>query len=127
MKTKIPKEIINTALVLLLALVSTFTGTYLDMGFYTESKGYDPYIYSIDIIWALIVFWLIWDLIIKKKDLRIILLILSVIILILSIWNTYEYGFLYSTITGIFELGLYLWAYYMLASDGAKLWYKLSL
>lgn len=117
-----PNEIKATILILIVSSCLMFVGTYLEMDFYTEGGGYDPYIYTMDIVWALIVAWIIWDIAISKKDLKNTFLILAGIVFVFGVWNTIEYGFLYTTLLSAFEMVAYLYAYRLLKSNSVANW-----
>ena len=122
MSKTMPNEIKVIVLLLIVSACSMFVGTYLDMDFYTESGGYDPYIYTMDIVWAFIVAWVIWDVAIKKKDHKNTFLILAGIVFIFGVWNTIEYGFLYTTVVAAFEVVAFLSAYQLLKSNSVVHW-----
>ena len=117
-----PREIKITLILLIATVMLGFIGTYLDMGFYSENGEYDPYIYSMDFIWSLIVVWIGWDVACKRKDLSVIFLLLPIIIVVMTVWNFIEYGFLNSAVTGIIEAILFILIYFLVKGDKVRSW-----
>lgn len=117
-----PNEIKVVALLLVVSACSMFVATYLDMEFYTENGQYDPYIYTMDFVWALIVVWISWEIAIRKKNQKNTFLLLAGIAFFFGVWNTFEYGYLSSTMVSAFEVLAFLYAYQLLKADSVINW-----
>jgi len=122
-----PREIISVFLLLFSTIIVMFLGTYLDMDFYSESGDYDPYIYTVDFLVSICLFWLAWEIGSKKKDIKSVFLILPIVILFMSIWNYFDHSFRYLMIMGLFEVVFFIRIYFLLKSNNVALWQKETL
>jgi len=115
---------IKSVLVLLFAsALIAITGTYLDMELLSDDGSYDPYIYTIDIVWFAIIGWVAWDLCIKKKDIRLTLILVGLVIIGFEIWDFIEYGFSKSNIAYGVEVAMYVAMLLLLNNPISKAWY----
>jgi hypothetical protein len=113
--------------VLFLLFLSAFvaaTGTYLDMEILSDDGSYDPYIYTMDILWLGIIAWVAWNLSVKKRDIRLTVILVGLVIIGFEVWDFIEFGFSSSNLAYGVELALCVGMLGMLNTAKAKEWYS---
>lgn len=117
-----PTDIKKAAIALIISCVSALIGVYID-GIEVEGAGFsDPYTLGFNAVWALVIAWIIWDLL-KGKSIKITLLLVGVIMLLSLAWDYIEFGFGISQIFYAIELIMFVLAYFWLSTRESKEWY----
>ena len=118
-----PTDIKKSAIALLISLISTFIAVYFD-GLEFEQIGFDdPWILGTNAIWALVVAWIIWDLL-KGKGIKLTLVLVGLIMLAALIWDVFEFGFNTAQIFYTVEIIMFVVAYYFVTTPQSKAWYS---
>ncbi len=118
-----PTDIKKSAIALLISLISTFIAVYFD-GLEFEQIGFDdPWILGTNAIWALVVAWIIWDLL-KGKGIKLTLVLVGLIMLAALIWDVFEFGFNTAQLFYTVEIIMFVVAYYFVTTPQSKAWYS---
>jgi hypothetical protein len=121
-ETDLPTNIKKAALALILSCISTLFAVYFD-GLVYENIGFnEPIILGTNIVWTLIVAWIIFDLL-RAKNIKLTLILVSIIMLISLIWDVTQYEFGIAQIFYVFELAMFIAAYVFVTSESSKAWY----
>jgi hypothetical protein len=119
----LPSSIQKAAIALVLSCVSTLLGVYFD-GIEIDGLGFnDPLILGTNIIWALVVAWMIVDLLYRRKDIRLTILFVGVVILAFLVWDLVDFGFGLAQLFYAFELAMFVLAFVFLRTDASRTWY----
>lgn len=113
-------------IVLFMLFISVFIvagGTYLDMRELTIDEPYDYTIHSADLFWFAIICWVSWDLAVKKRDIRLTIIFVGLVIIGFNIWEYVEYGSTYMLFAGIIEAVIYSIVLVVLNFPSVKQWY----
>lgn len=117
-----PSDIKKAALALVFSCISTLTAVYFDGLEFEEISYSDPFILGINVVWALIIAWIIWDLI-NGKDIKLTLVLVGAIMLISLVWDFSEFGFGMAQVFYAVELLMFAVAYFLVSSKESKAWY----
>jgi len=119
----LPSDIKKAAIALIISCLSTLTAVYFE-GVEFEKLSYsDPFTFGINAIWALVVTWIIWDLI-NGKDIKPTLLLVASIMLAALIWDFIQFGFSVAQVFYAVELFMFILAYFLVKSEKSKAWYS---
>jgi hypothetical protein len=117
----LPFDIKKAIFALISSCVCTVFGVYFD-GLEMKEIGYNnPLIFGTNVIWVLLVAWLIWDLL-KGKNIKPTLIGVGVIMLASVIWDIYEYGFGKPQLFYVLELAMFIATYIFVGSKESKTW-----
>ena len=119
----LPSDIKKAAVALVFSCISTLIAVYFDGIEFEEISYSDPFTLGINIVWALIIAWIIWDLF-KGKDIKLTLLLVGAIILAALIWDFIEFGFGMAQFFYAVELLMFIFAYFLVKSEESKAWYS---
>ncbi len=118
-----PSNIKKAALALVISCVSTLIAVYFDGLELEEISFSDPFTFGINVVWTLIIIWIIWDLL-KGKDIKLTLLLVGAIMLVSVVWDFVEFGFSVAQIFYIIELLMFMSAYFLVKSKESAEWYS---
>ena len=105
----------------MISCISTLLAVYFD-GLETKEIGYNnPLILGTNFIWALVVAWIIWDLL-KGKDIKLTLILVGAVMLAAMGWDVYEYGFGVPQLFYAIELAMFGATYIFVSSQESKSW-----
>jgi len=121
----LPSDIKKAAIALIISCISTLIAVYFDGLEFEELSYSDPFTLGINAIWALVVAWIIWDLI-KGKDIKLTLVLVGAIMFAGLIWDFIEFGFSVAQIFYAVELLMFILAYFLVKSEESKAWYSVK-
>lgn len=117
----LPFDIKKAVFALVISCVSTLLAVYFD-GLEMKEISFDnPLILGTNLIWALVVAWIIWDLL-KGKDIKLTLILVGAVMLAFVAWEMYEYGFGVPQLFYAIELAMFGAAYYFVSSKASAAW-----
>lgn len=116
-----PSDIKKSALALAISCFSTLIAVYFDGLEFEEISFKDPFTLGINVIWALIIAWIIWDLF-RGKDIKLTLILVGAIMLASVVWDISEFGFGMAQIFYVLELAMFVVAYLFVGSEESKAW-----
>lgn len=120
-----PTDIKKAAIALLISCISTLIAVYFD-GLEFEDLSYnDPFILGINIVWTMVIAWIIWDLL-KGKDIKLTLLLVGSIMLVSLVYEFIEFGFGLPQAFYALELLMFVFAYIMVRTQASRAWYALK-
>jgi len=123
--TLMPSSIKNAMIVLVFSLVSALIGAYFD-GIEVDELGFDdPITLVLNLIWAVMIAWIIWDLY-RARSIKWTLILVGVIMLTSLVWNYLEFGASKSQVFYLIELLMFAVAYFFTSTKSAKGWFKQS-
>ena len=118
-----PSDIKKAAIALIISCISTLIAVYFDGIEYEEISYSDPFTLGINIVWTLIIAWIIWDLL-KGKDIKLTLILVGAIMLASLSYEWFEYGFGIAQIFYAVELLMFVFAYFLVKSKESRAWYS---
>ncbi len=118
-----PSSVKKASIALMISLISTVIAAYLGEIYLDENGAMDSVFIGIDFIWALIIAWLIWDLY-KKKDIKVTLVLVSIIMLVSVIWGVSWHGLDLSQLFYLFELLMFVTAFFLLRTKESNEWFS---
>jgi len=122
-KKNMPKNIKIAILALIISLVSTLMAVYVDGQEFEELSFNDPVILGTNIIWALIIAWVIWDLC-RGKGIKWTLILVGLILLGALIWETINFGFGVAQSFYALEIIMFVVAYFCTESSEGRRWFE---
>ncbi len=120
-----PSDIKKSAVVLVISCISTLLAVYFDGFEFPEVSYSNPLIFGMNLIWALIIVWIIWDLL-KGKDIKLTLIFVGVIMLFSLVWDFFEFGFGIAQGFYVVELLMFVIAYFLVNSKESRAWYSVN-
>lgn len=117
-----PSDIKKAAIALVISCVSTLIAVYFDGLNFEDISFTNPFTLGINIIWVLIIAWVIWDLL-QGKDIELTLVLVGAITLASLIWDISGFGFGMAQLFYLLELLMYIAAYFFVNSKESKSWY----
>ena len=96
---------------------------YFDGLEFEELSYSDPLTFGVNAFWAIVIAWIIRDLI-KGKDMKLTLLVVAAIMLAGLIWDFIQFGFSVAQIFYAVELLMFILAYFLVQSEESKAWYS---
>jgi len=118
----LPSDIKKAAIALVISCVSTLIAVYFDGLNFEDISFTNPFTLGINIIWVLIIAWVIWDLL-QGKDIELTLVLVGAITLASLIWDISGFGFGMAQLFYLLELLMYIAAYFFVNSKESKSWY----
>lgn len=118
-----PNSIKIVLTILFASVIVVAGGTYLDMYELTIDEPYDYSIHLIDLFWLAMISWISWDLAVSKKDIRLTIIGVGVVIVGFNIWEYIEYGSSNMFYAGIIEAIMYLTILMILNLPNTKQWF----
>jgi len=118
-----PKNLKTSIVLLILSCVSCLIAVYIEGKELGESFFEDPFIAGFNIIWVLVIIWLIYDLI-KGKDISVTLILVGFVMLGSILFELYEFGFGNAHYFFISELSLFIITYLLLNTSSSKEWFE---
>ena len=118
-----PSNIKKAAIALALSCISTLIAVYFDGLELEEISFSDPFTLGINVIWALVIVWIIWDLV-RGKDIKKTLVLVGAIMLASLVWDIIEFGLGLSQIFYVIELLMFVAAYLLVKSKESIEWYS---
>ncbi|MES2584122.1 MAG: hypothetical protein V4627_15475 [Pseudomonadota bacterium] len=116
-----PFDIKKAVIALVISCVSTLLAVYFD-GLEIKEISFDnPLILGTNLIWALVVAWIIWDLL-KGKNIKPTLLLVGAVLLAFVGWDMYEFGFGIPQLFYALELAMFGAAYFFVSSQESEAW-----
>lgn len=101
----------KAGLALVFSCMTTLIAVYLDSREF-DNIGFDnPWILSSNMLWVLVVCWLIWDLF-KGKNIQLSLILVGAIMLASLAWDSYQFGFGLAQLFYAIELLMFACAYW---------------
>lgn len=101
----------KASLALTFSCIATLIAVYLDSREFNNIGFDNPWIFSTNMLWVLVVCWLIWDLF-KGKNIQLSLILVSAIMLASLIWDSYQFGFGLAQGFYVVELLMFACAYW---------------
>ncbi len=117
-----PKPIKIVLAILFSSVFVVAGGTYLDMNELAVDEPYDYSIHLADLFWLAIICWISWDLAVKKRDIRLTIIAVGIVIVGFNIWEYVEYGSTHMLYAGIIEAIMYLLILIILNRPNTKQW-----
>jgi hypothetical protein len=121
-RTSLPTDIKRAAIALIISCISTLLAVYFDGLDFKEIGFDDPFTLGINIIWTLIIAWIIWDLF-RGKDIKLTLVLVGIIMLSSLAWDIVEIGFGIAQLFYVLELLMFVAAYFFVSTKESKSWY----
>ena len=118
-----PPNIKNAAIALALSCISTLIAVYFDGLEFEEIGFFDPFTFGINVILALIIAWVILDLL-RGKEIKKTIVIVGAIMLASLTWDFIEFGFGLSQVFYAIELLMFVIAYFLVRSKDSIEWYS---
>jgi len=118
-----PIQVKIAATALILSCISTLTAVYFDGQDDPLLSFANPGILVTNIIWIAIIIWLIYDLVIKKSNINLILNVVLVIMAVFIIWDYIDYGISTSLFFYMTEIVFFVTAIVLLRTKELKNWY----
>ena len=118
-----PSNIKKAAIALALSCISTLIAVYFDGLELEEISFSDPFTLGINVIWALVIVWIIGDLV-RGKDIKKTLVLVGAIMLASLVWDIIEFGLGLSQIFYVIELLMFVAAYLLVKSKESIEWYS---
>ena len=119
-----PKSIKNAALALIFSCIATLIAAAVE-GIWFEGLGFDePLIFGTNLLWIIVVAWLIYDVIKNKNDIRIAIGLVSLLSIGFLISDLIDFGFNLAQAFYAFEIILFGVALYYLSIIDSKAWYE---
>ncbi len=116
-----PFDIKKAVFALVISCISTLLAVYFD-GLEMKEISFDnPLILGTNLIWALVVAWIIWDLT-KGKNIKPTLILVGAVLLAFVGWEVYEYGFGVPQMFYVLELAMFGAAYFFVSSKESTAW-----
>jgi hypothetical protein len=119
----LPSDIKKAAIALVCSCISTLIAVYFDGLVFEEISFSDPFTLGVNVIWALIIAWIIWDLL-KGKDIKLTLMLVGAVMLGSLVWDYIEFGFAVSQVFYAVELLMFTLAYFLVNSKNSIAWYS---
>ena len=121
-----PFDIKKAVIALVISCISTLLAVYFD-GLEIQEISFDnPLILGTNLIWALVVAWIIWDLL-KGKNIKPTLILVGAVLLAFVAWEVFEYGFGVPQMFYVVELAMFGAAYFFVSSAESESWRKQKL
>ncbi len=117
----LPFDIKKAVFALVISCISTLLAVYFDGLVIKEISFDNPLILGTNLIWALVVAWIIWDLL-KGKNIKPTLILVGAILLAFVGWEVYEYGFGVPQMFYVLELAMFGVAYFFVSSKESTAW-----
>ena len=118
-----PSDIKKAAIALVISCISTLIAVYFDGLEYDGISFNDPFTLGINIVWTLVIAWIIWDLF-KGKDIKLTLILVGAIMLAALLYDWFEFGFSAAHIFYAIELLMFGFAYYLVKTKQSRAWYS---
>lgn len=116
-----PFDIKKAVIALVISCVSTLLAVYFDGLEIREISFDNPLILGTNLIWALVVAWIIWDLI-HGKNIKPTLILVGAVLLAFTAWEMVEYGFGVPQLFYALELSMFGAAYFFVSTEQSKSW-----
>lgn len=107
------------ALALVVSCVSTLFGAYFEP---PVGLG-DAWFLGMNIVWAFIIAWTIYDLVYRRADVTLTIMLVGAIICASLVWDLVERGFGPSQLFYSIELAMFVFAYFLLRTSDSRAWY----
>ncbi len=107
----------------MISCLSTLIAVYFDGLDFEEISFSDPFTLGINVIWTVIIAWVIWDLF-RGKDIKLTLVLVGVIMLASLIWDVSEFGFGMAQLFYVLELLMFVAAYFFVSTKESKSWFS---
>ena len=117
-----PSDIKKAAIALVISLISTLIAVYFDGLKYEELAINDPWIIGTNFVWALMVAWIIWDLM-RGKGIKLTLILVGIIMIAALVWDFFALGFNLSQVFYAIEILMFALAYYLVTTPQSKAWF----
>ncbi|QTN30119.1 hypothetical protein HZ993_10115 [Rhodoferax sp. AJA081-3] len=121
-----PFDIKKAVIALVISCVSTLLAVYFDGHAIQEISFDNPLILGTNLIWALVVAWIIWDLT-KGKNIKPTLMLVGAVLLAFVGWEVFEYGFGVPQMLYALELAMFGAAYFFVSTEESLSWCKRKL
>lgn len=114
-----PVNIKKASVALIISLIASLAAVYID-GLEYEGLGFDdPIIFSVNVVWALVIVWVVWDLL-RGKDIKWTLVLVGLVMLFSLIWDIVDFGFGLAQSFYALELIMFMVAYFFVQSPECK-------
>lgn len=118
-----PSDIKKAAIALMISCISTLIAVYFDGLKFEEISYSDPFTFGINIVWTLIIAWIIWDLF-KGKDIKLTLVLVGAIMLASLVFDFVVLGFGIAQVFYSVELLMFVCAYFLVRTEESRAWYS---
>ncbi len=123
MRAKImPKHIKIAILALIISLISTLVAVVFDGLEFEEVSFSEPAILGTNVLWALVIAWVIWDLY-RGKDIKWTLILVGLIMIFSLVWDIATYGFGLAQGFYALEIIMFAVAYIYTQSGESREWF----
>ena len=116
-----PSKIKVAITLLILSLISTVLGVYFDGLYMLEPDSLDMSMIWLDLIWAAVIGWLIFDLC-RRKNINLTIILVSLVVFGFAMYDLYIFGFGLPQFFYILELVLLLSVLGLLYTRDARGW-----
>ncbi|NNE66579.1 MAG: hypothetical protein HKN33_08425 [Pyrinomonadaceae bacterium] len=120
-----PGDIKAAAIAIVVSCVFSMTSRSLDYIYPSDVGGNDTIDVVFAFIWIALIIWIVWDLLRNRRDIRLTLGVVSVIMFIGNAASLLTGAFTAARLFEVLELLSWLGAFYFLNTTQAKEWYKL--
>lgn len=118
-----PKVVKISIFLLIISCCVTILSSFLIFGVFADYDSFYNYIFILDILWLFIVLWIISDLSRNKKDIRLTLFAIFIVLIFFLLWDYVDYGISPDLILHIIEALIYVLTIVLLSQPTAKTWY----
>ena len=118
-----PVQIRNAVIALILSCISSLVSLVLNEVEGGEYGYSDTYSLVFSLIWVVIIIWIVWDVVKNRKDIRITLVIVSIIMFGATLLDLLASEFMFARVFDGIELVLWLIAFLFLNTRESKDWY----
>ena len=120
----IPGDIKAAAIAIVVSCVFSIVSRVLDYIYPTEFGGNETIDVVFTVIWILLITWIVWDLLRNRRDIRLPLAVVSVIMFAGNAASLLAGYFSTARLFEILEMLVWLGAFYFLNTSQSKEWYK---
>ena len=121
-KATMPLTVRLVAIALVISLASTLTAVFLEGQEYDGMGFTEPLISGTNIIWALVVVWMLWDLF-RKRNIESSLLFIGIVIVVFTAWNFIDFGFSLPLMFYLVELLMFVISYVLIRTQQSRKWF----
>jgi hypothetical protein len=120
-----PLKVKYAGISLIFSCISCLIAIYFEGLDYEELSFSDPFTSGFSVFWVLVIIWLLYDLS-KKKNINLTLIIVSCIMVVSILIESFMFGFQIAHNFYVLELIFFMTSYFLLRTKEAKQWYDLS-
>ena len=119
-----PSHILFAVVALILSCISSVVSLIFNEIEGTGLGYSDTWSLSFSVLWVAIIGWLIWDIVKNRRDVRVTLAIVSVIMFLSVSLSSFDFDARFALLFGALELVLWVVALVLLGTKQSKGWYQ---